>query len=239
MHLARSAGPLVLGGMLMVACDRPSTERVGVTELVEPALAGSEAHLASPAPQAPQLAPDLDVPALHKRLSCARTHNACRVLHDFGEATRGLGQLASGQGRWLGRGYRVEHGREVSDLFVLSAAGVPPASVGPTDLPLRIALGNLPREARRDGEKLAKALVHSEQVANTNKALPLVKGWVSDNGRIAMPTDGPSVRLISEDATYVRQAGQKVIVVRLKAPAPGVPPSPGDGTYAELWPVTW
>jgi len=219
-----------------LGCRKSPPERVGVTQVLEPAIAGSEAPLAPPAPA---VAPDLDIAALQKRLGCGRKHRACRVLRDFAEAPRGIGQAPSGQGRWMGQGFRVEKGREIRELYMLSATNVPSASVGPTDLPLRIAMGTLPREARRDGEKLAKALAHSEQVANDNKALPLVKGWTSDNGRIAMPTTGPSVRLIAEDATYVRQSGQKVIVVRLKAAPPGAQPSPGDGTYAELWPVTW
>jgi len=54
-----------------------------------------------------------------------------------------------------------------------------------------------------------------------------------------MATDGPSVRLIAEEATYVRQAGQKVLVIKMKASVPGVVTPPGDGAYAELWAVTW
>jgi hypothetical protein len=124
-------------------------------------------------------------------------------------------------------------------VFVLSADNVPAASVGPTDLPLRVALGNLPRELRRDGDKLARALVRSEQVSTNNKAVPFVKAWSSANGRIALPTSGPSVRLLDDEATYVRQEGQKVIIVRLRAATPGKAAPPGDGTYAVLWPVSW
>src|SRR5258708_31356594 len=139
----------------------------------------------------------------------------------------------------MGRSYRVEKGVEKADLAVLSAANVPSGTVGPTDLPLRVALGVLPKDKRRDGNKLAHALSRGDTVSNANKALPFVKAWSSDNGRIAMALDGPSLRLIAEEATYVRQTGQKVLVIKMKAALPGVAVPPGDGTYAELWAVTW
>ena len=139
----------------------------------------------------------------------------------------------------MGRGYRIEKGVEKSDLMLLSASNVPAGTVGPTDLPLRVATGTLPKEKRRDGEKLARALARGDQVSNANKALPYVKAWTSENGRIAMTTAGVSVRLIAEEATYVRLAGQKALVVKMKATVPGVATTPGDGTYAELWVVSW
>jgi hypothetical protein len=69
--------------------------------------------------------------------------------------------------------------------------------------------------------------------------LEYAKTWTSENGRIAMTTEGPSVRLIAEEATYIRQAGQRILVVKMKPALPGVATPPGDGTYAELWAVTW
>jgi hypothetical protein len=139
----------------------------------------------------------------------------------------------------MGRAYRVNRGREKADLVVLGATNVPASTVGPTDLPLRVAMGSLPKDKRRDGRRLARALSHSDMPPRTNKALSFVQGWASENGRIAMATEGPSVRLISEEATYVRQAGQKALVIQMKPALPGVAAPPGDGTYAELWAVTW
>jgi hypothetical protein len=139
----------------------------------------------------------------------------------------------------MGVEFRVEHGVEKRDLVVLAASNVPASTVGPTDIPLRVAMGPLPKDKRRDGGKLARALAQGAMPASSNKALQFAKAWTSDNGRIAMSTEGPSVRLIAEEATYVRQAGQKVLVVKMKPALPGVATIPGDGTYAELWAVTW
>jgi hypothetical protein len=139
----------------------------------------------------------------------------------------------------MGTAYRVDRGVERPDLVVLQAANVPASSVGPTDLPLRVAIGSLPKNKRRDGSKLARALARGHMPSSTNKALSFAKSWTSENGRIAMATDGPSVRLIAEEATYVRQIGQKALVIKMKPALPGVAAPPGDGTYAELWAVTW
>jgi hypothetical protein len=221
-------------------CRSAAPERVGTTVAPDASDNATNATAVEEA-GAPQLPPDLDVRALERQLNCTggRHGSACRILHEFGQATKGIGQVPSGQGRWMGRTIRVEKGRERVELEVLAASNVPQSSVGPTDLPLRVAMAPLPKDKRRDGNKLARALAHGDTVARTNKALPFVKDWTSDNGRIAMATDGPSVRLIAEEATYVRQVGQKVLVVKMKAAVPGVANTPGDGAYAELWAVSW
>jgi hypothetical protein len=223
------------------ACHSTAPKRVGTTGSVDASNDGGGALGGLEEAAAPPLPPDLDVRALERQLNCSggRHGHACRILHEFGDASKGIGQVPSGQGRWMGKTYRVERGIEKVELEVLAASNVPSASVGPTDLPLRVAMAPLPKEKRRDGAKLAHALSRGDTVARTNKALPFVKGWTSDNGRIAMATDGPSVRLIAEEATYVRQAGQKVLVIKMKAAVPGVVATPGDGAYAELWAVTW
>jgi hypothetical protein len=100
-------------------------------------------------------------------------------------------------------------------------------------------MGLLPKDKHRDGNKLARSLAQGAMPASSNKALAFAKAWTSENGRIAMATDGPSVRLIAEEATYIRQVGQRALVIKMKPALPGVASVPGDGTYAELWAVTW
>jgi len=181
------------------------------------------------------------VNALERQLHCpsGRHPRACRILREFAAATHGIGQVPSGQGRWMGRAYRVNRGAEKADFVILAANNVPASSVGPSDLPLRVAMGSLPKDKRRDARRLARAISHSEMPPRTNKALSFVQGWTSENGRIAMATGGPSVRLIAEEATCVCQAGQKALVIQMKPALPGVAVAPGDGIYAELWAVTW
>jgi hypothetical protein len=224
---------------LAASCGRSSEPaRVGATV---PDDAAADAPAAQVEAAVAPLPPDLDVHALERQLHCPdRRHSqACRILREFGKATHGMAQAPSGYGRFMGNAFRVEHGAEKRDLVVLAASNVNAATVGPTDIPLRVAMGSLPKDKHRDGGKLARALAHGAMPAASNKALQFAKAWTSDNGRIAMATDGPSVRLIAEEATYVRQSGQRALVIKMKPAVPGVVAPPGDGTYAELWAVTW
>src|SRR3954447_10757337 len=128
-------------GLLALSCNRspdPPT-RIGVTEVPD-AMVMAAAVVENPGP--PKAPPDLDAEGLMKQLHCPdRRHaHACRILRDFSDATRGLAPVPSGQGRWLGKGYRVEKGRERGELTLLGTAGVQSGPIEPPDLPLRVAM---------------------------------------------------------------------------------------------------
>jgi hypothetical protein len=230
--------PIATSLVVAFACRASDGARVGSSVLPD---ASDDATVAVAEAAAPPLPPDLDVRALERQLNCpnGRHYQACRILREFGHATRGIGQAPSGQGRFMGTAYRVERGVEKRDLVVLAASNAPASTIGPTDIPLRVAMGLLPKDKHRDGSKLARLLAQGSMPASSNKALAFAKAWTSENGRIAMATDGPSVRLIAEEATYIRQVGQRALVIKMKPALPGVASVPGDGTYAELWAVTW
>jgi hypothetical protein len=185
--------------------------------------------------------PDLDVADLDQQLKCPNrsTPNACRILKAFGQATRQVGQVPSGDGRWLGMGYRVERGRETTEAQMLSISNVPSNSVGPSDMPVRIAMEPLPDEKGREGRRVLRSLMHGDSLPSNSRTLAAVKAWRSLNARIGMATTGLSVRLLAEEATFVRQANGNMVVIRQRTPAPGAPPPGADGLYAELWPVKW
>jgi hypothetical protein len=224
---------------LAAGCGK-SAEATRVGTIVGPEAGAEPAQVVAEA-AAPPLPPDVDVKSLERQLHCpgGRHANACRILRAFDHATQGIGQAPSGQGRFVGNEFRVDHGVEKRDIVMLLAANAPAASVGPTDIPLRVAMAPLPKDKRRDAGKLARALAHGDTPPSSNKALAYAKTWTSENGRIAMATAGHSVELIAEEATYIRQAGQRVLVIKMKPALPGVATPPGDGTYAELWAVTW
>jgi hypothetical protein len=245
-HRRRSAGPAVLAvatGLLLLfpGCkSRPSGE---------PSPASSASALVSaPSPSAdaqaapPAAPPDVDARALERQLGCpSRRHShACKIAREFAEATRTVAQVPSGEGRFFGYAYRVERGAEKPELEVLAVTNVPANPDSPTDLPFRIAVAALPKDKRRDGQKLARALAHGDTVSRANKALPFVQTWTSENGKIAMSTAGTSVRLIAEEATFARQgSGQRLLLIRQRLAAPGAAAAAGDGTYVALWPVKW
>jgi hypothetical protein len=185
--------------------------------------------------------PDLEIAYLESQLKCPNraTPNACRILKAFGQATRQVGQVPSGDGRWIGMGYRVEHGSEKAEAQMLSMTNVSSNSVGPTDLPIRIAMDPLPDEKSKDGRKVLRLLMRRDSLPSNSRTLTSVKAWRSGNGRIGMATTGLSVRLLAEEATFVRQANGNMVVIRQRTPPPGASPPGADGLYAELWPVTW
>jgi hypothetical protein len=210
-------------------------------------LADAAADAAPPAEDAGAkifLPPDLDTKLLEQNLGCARGHHghACRILRELHDGSRFEGTLPPGGARWMGRAYRIDRGgSEKADFAVVHAIGVPTSTLGTADLPFKVGIDLLPKDKRRDAGRLVNALAHSERVPVSNKAFPFVKAYVSDNARLAMATAGLSVRLLAEDAVFVRQARvrQKLVVIRLKADASGAPLAGADGTYAELWPVAW
>jgi hypothetical protein len=232
-------GAVVFFALLSVSCRSHGTATPApVSDGGEP-VASAEPEAAAPAPAAP---PHLDAKALERQLGCpSRRHaHACYVAHQFAQSTHSVTQVPSGEGRWVGHAYRVERGAERGELEVLSVTNVPTNPASPTDLPFKIAMGTVPKDKRRDGQKLARALAHGDTVSGANKALPFVKAWSSDNGRVAMSTAGVSVRLLAEEATFLRQGpGQRLFLIRQRLAAPGAAAAAGDGTYAELWPVKW
>jgi hypothetical protein len=190
------------------------------------------------------LPPDLDVKQLEVHLGCARGQhgNACRILNDFDDGSRFGATLPPGGARWMGRAYRIDHGgAEKADFVVVHAIGIPSSTIGTADLPFKIGLDSLPKDKRKDAGRLLKALSRSERVPSSNKTFPLVKDYVTGNARLAMATAGLSVRLLAEDAVFVRQSKvrQKLVVIQIKANASGAPLPGADGVYAELWPVVW
>jgi hypothetical protein len=117
------------------------------------------------------------------------------------------------------------------------ARQVPTSTVGPTELPLRIGTGFFPDDKRDAALKLVNALSRGDTVSRNNQALPFLKAWSSGGEHGAILTSGTSVRLVSEQETYVRQgSAQKLLIVQpVRASGAG----PGDGLYAEAWAATW
>jgi hypothetical protein len=213
----------------------------------EPAAAPAASASPSAAPPVPVAttpsvqppAPDIDLDALQKQLGCPKStaKEACRILDEFAQAARFTGATPSGDGKWFGRAYAVQNKREKAELMILAAKRVGTAEVGPGDLPIRVGTGTLPEDKRAHGEKLASALSRADVVGRANQALPYVKSFTPTGDRGVVPTSGASVRLISDENVYIREAaGQKVLMLH---PSSGASAAPGDGTYAELWLAAW
>lgn len=189
--------------------------------------------------EAPRQAPaDVDVAPLIKNLKCdkkAKT-DSCRILNEFAEGSRFIAQTPAGEGRWIGNAFVREKGKETKRLMLLWAKQVPTSQVGPGDLPVRIGTSTLDEDLVEHGFKMVNALSRSDQPSRRNQARSAVDTFVPTTQRGAVNTAGASVRLISEESTYLRQSGRKVLML---TPSQDQAASPGDGTYAEFWRATW
>ena len=205
----------------------------------------SAAPSAEPAPapikvvDAPKPAPvDVVLEPLLKDLKCdkkAKTES-CRILTEFATAQRWSAQTPAGEGRWIGQAFAREKGMEKKELILLWAKQVPTSQVGPGDLPIRVGTGTLSEDLVEHGFKMVAALARGDQPSKRNQARPQVEIFVPKTHRGAVNTAGASVRLISEDSVYLRQAGRKVLMI---VPNQAQGAAPGDGKYAEFWRATW
>jgi hypothetical protein len=189
--------------------------------------------------EAPRPPPaDIVLEPLLKDLKCDKKSktDSCRILGEFAVATRWSAQTPAGEGRWIGNAFVREKGTETKQLLLLWAKQVPTSQVGPGDLAVRVGTGTLPAELVEHGFKMIAALNRGDQPSPRNQAKHEVDAFVPTTHRGAVNTAGASVRLISEDTVYLRQAGRKVLVVM---PSQGSNASSADGTYAEFWRATW
>lgn len=220
------------------ACSKPQAapEASSVPSAVSSEVAAPEVSVPAASHVAP---PDLRLDGLSKDLACAgaKGKHACRVVQEFSEAGRWLGQTPSGRGRWVGNLYTVDHRVEQHSFIILAAETVPTSQVGASDLPLRVGWGPLPEEYHAHGVKLVTLVSQGDPVSRKNQALPFVRSFTPANFRGAEVTQGASSRLISEDTVYLRlKAPSKVLLV---SPRRGAAGDPGDGLYAELWLADW
>jgi hypothetical protein len=229
--LARAAACLA-----PAACDRapspaPPASSAALHPTPPPERTVAPAVLAPPA--------DLDVDALAKGIGCpnAKGAHACRILSEFAQAARWSGETPSGEGRWFGNAYTLSKGGEKTEPVILLAKRAPTSQIGPADLPIRVAIGSLPESTWHDAAKLIRALQSSSNVSWHNPSVKYVREFSSTTDRGVVRSAGASVRLISDESTYLRQGtGRKVLMVRMAASAAA---APGEGTYAELWATTW
>jgi hypothetical protein len=222
----------------LVACNKTSSDAAPSASAV-PVASVAPTPSPAPTPALPAALPaDLDVAALKKKLACVgdTRRQSCRILNEFGEASRFSPQIPSGEGRWIGTAYTFEKNAEKSELMIVSASQVPTSTVAPNELALRVGIGPMPDDKRDHGAKLVNALSHGDTVSKLNQAAPYVKAWKPSDARGTMATSGTSVRTVT-DEVYLRQSSTKIMLVRLKAAGAGS--AGAEATLAELWPASW
>lgn len=193
--------------------------------------------------ESPSLPADLNVSAITKQLGCSsgKTKLACAVCDEFGKADRFTGKTPSGEGRWFGRAYIVEKGRERTEYRVLLTRALPTARVGKYSLPLGITIAPLAPELGSEAGRLWTKMSGPRHRGNRkNLVFKYLEGLEPKGEKGAINTAGMSVQLIAEpteDIGYLRQPTLKKLLLIM--PARAMNAAPGDGIYAEFWQAVW
>jgi len=183
----------------------------------------------------------LDVAGLQKTLKCSPKSEGgpCRVLNDFKGCQPQKLVTPSGDGRWMGYGYVVRAGAFTDEFTLLRSRAVPSAEVGKTQLAAKIGLGRIPEEeevTRRQAEKAVSALARNDVPKVGNAAIAYVKEMKDWSESYAVTGQDNQVYVAAADGAFLcAVAGQRVLLVQRVTS----PKNPGDGLYAELWPVSW
>jgi hypothetical protein len=184
---------------------------------------------------------DLDVAGLKKALKCAADAKSgpCGVLVAFGSCVTWNIAVPSGDGRWIGRGHRVEGGKTTDEFTMFRARRVPSNETAPGQLPVKIGIADLAKEegtAFSQADKLINALARQDVPAKSNPALEYLKKRDQWPEGYAMRTAGGQVYVVAQGGAFVCQGPKQQLFLVQRAATRG---APGEGLYAELWNATW
>jgi hypothetical protein len=192
--------------------------------------------VAAPPPPAPS---DLDVASLQKALKCGGDTKSgpCGVLARMAKCTAWDPDVPSGDGRWLGHGWVVDGAKTTDQITVLRARRAPTSEVGPGQLGVRIALAELPSQegvAFDQADRALRAFERGDVPPRTSPTLEYVKKRTEWPDAFAVRTTGGQVYALTPGGTFLCQGPSRTVLAVERAGHAG-----GDGTYAELWPVSW
>ncbi|AKT36608.1 uncharacterized protein CMC5_007280 [Chondromyces crocatus] len=228
---------LALVILLATGCD------TSVKENVEPSATSSSSPASTPSVAEPPPPPpaDLNISDLQAALRCApgAKSGPCRVLAKMASCATWNASVPSGDGRWLGRASVVEADK-TSEVFVgLRLRSVPLSDVGPGQLPIRLALVELPKSeeaAYGNAERAIRAYERGDIPPRASPTLDYLKRREEWPDAPVVRTQGGQILAIHQGGAYFCE-GPKRTVLAVQLPDTGR--SSGTGTYAELWATTW
>jgi hypothetical protein len=147
----------------------------------------------------------------------------------------------SGDGRWIGHGWQVVGAATTDIVTLLRTRRVAQTEVKPWQLPIKIAVGSIPKDAGPafvQADRAIDAYQRHDVPPVRNAAIDFVKqksDWTDEAP--AAKTMGAMVETMSDRPTYICQgAGQQIEIVQQAAADIGLK---SDGLYAELWATSW
>jgi hypothetical protein len=232
---------LLFVALALAACNEPKDQgpaasstqtKAAPTPAPTPTEAPKEAAIAAP--------DDLDVAGLEKALKCgAAKSGPCAILAAFAGCTPWPAVVPSGDGRWLGRGYLVEGSKTSESITLLRSRSVPTSEIGPGQLPVRVGFAELAKQdgqAFEQADKAIRTLARHDVPARGNATIEHLAKRDAWSEGFSMRTVGGQVYVASQGGAFLCQGPHQELLLVQRAATRG---SPGDGLYAELWPVSW
>lgn len=184
---------------------------------------------------------DLDVKALQKQLVCPADPKGgpCAILAAIASCKAWSGSTPSGDGRWIGRGHRVEDGKTTEEFTILRARRVPSNDVGPGQLPVKIGVADIAKAegaAYEQADRAIKAFSKHDIPSRGNAAVGFLERKDQWPEGFAMRTVGGQVYAQLEGGVFVCEGPKQQLIVVQRASTRG---GKADGVYAEVWPTTW
>ncbi|MBW2528848.1 MAG: hypothetical protein JRI23_32025 [Deltaproteobacteria bacterium] len=218
--------------------DKPSQAASTATTTVTATAKPKPSVAAEPVPK-PE---PLDVERLKKNLRCAAksTGGPCRILNDFTGCEPHKMVTPGGEGRWIGRAYRVEGTDFVEEYLLLRSRRVPLTEVGKGQIGAKIGVATLPEEetaAHRQARKAVNKLGRDDTPKSNNAAITYLKRKQDWSESYAMEAEQNQVYVVSAEGTYLCQLKdhQRLLLIQRSTSSK----RPADGLYAELYPATW
>jgi hypothetical protein len=184
---------------------------------------------------------DLDIKGLQKQLACPADpkNSPCSILAAFSSCTQWSATTPSGDGRWIGRGYRVEGGKTTDEFVIFRARRVPQNEVAPGQLPLKVGIADIAKAegaAWEQADRAIKAFSHHDVPPRGNAAVEFLKRKENWPEGYVVRTAGGQAYVVLEGGAFVCQGThQQLLLVHRAASRSGK----GDGVYAEVWPSSW
>jgi hypothetical protein len=233
----RKLSALVILALLLFGCDQTPKPGAGASSATATATGKAKPTTTAKAGPPPKA---LAVASLKKALKCgASSPGPCEVLADFEKCNAWNPVARSGDGRWIGTGYVVKQGKFVDELTVLRTKRVPLTEVGPGQLPVMIAIGNIPNDRDavvRHAPKVIRALASGDVPKHTNAAVAYLKKRTDWSDNYVMQAEGVQIYVAVDGGAHICVINnQRLLMVRRT----GGSGNAADGVYATLYPVSW
>jgi hypothetical protein len=224
---------LALGTVMVAGCEPPASDP-------PPPAATASAEVRKETPKAMAPPGDLEVSKLQEALKCAddAASGACGVLTQFATCKAWDASVPSGDGRWIGKGYRVVKGAVEEEFTLLRARRVPLDDVGPGQLPVKVGISAIPTDHAAYGtaQRAVDAFSRHDVPPNKNPAVSFVNDLEEWPEAYAIQTVGKQVYVAAEGGGFLCMGPKQQVLLVKKAATRG---TVGDGLYAELWATTW